>query len=143
MLTPDERRGARVLLMVVIAGALWDVSRAWRPAMAPPLDASSPLASPRAAAPAAPTPESAPVGGPAGLSRAPARDAASDTLDLNRASESELESLPGIGPVLARRICEHRQTEGPFRSVEELRAVRGVGPRLLERVRGRLRVSSG
>jgi competence protein ComEA len=53
---------------------------------------------------------------------------------------AELDALPGIGPVLAARIVEHRRAHGPFRRVEELRAVRGVGPRLFERLHGRLRV---
>jgi competence protein ComEA len=42
--------------------------------------------------------------------------------------------------VLARRIVEYRRQHGPFRSFEELRAVRGLGPRLLERLRSRVRV---
>jgi competence protein ComEA len=56
-------------------------------------------------------------------------------LDLNRAGVAELDALPGIGPVLAQRIVEFRREHGPFRRFEELRAVRGVGPRLLERIR--------
>ena len=59
---------------------------------------------------------------------------------MNRAGASELDALPGIGPVLARRIVEYRRQHGPFRSVEELRAVRGLGPRLLERLRPRVSV---
>jgi competence protein ComEA len=59
-------------------------------------------------------------------------------IPLNRASAAELETLPGIGPVLARRIVAHREQFGPFRSTDELRAVRGVGPRLLARLRGLL-----
>ena len=61
-------------------------------------------------------------------------------LDLNRAQAAELDMLPGIGPVLARRIVEYRRQHGPFRRIEELRAVRGVGPRLLERLRPRVGV---
>lgn len=53
-------------------------------------------------------------------------------LDLNRASAEELELLPRIGPTLARRIVEDRARRGPFRSVEELTRVRGIGPRTLE-----------
>ncbi len=54
-----------------------------------------------------------------------------DTLDLNRASLSELQRLPGIGPVRARRIEEHR----PFLSIEEFTRVPGIGPATLERLR--------
>lgn len=48
-------------------------------------------------------------------------------LDLNRASASELELLPGIGPRLAERIVSDRTARGPFRSVQELERVPGVG----------------
>jgi len=48
-------------------------------------------------------------------------------LDLNRASASELELLPGIGPRLAERIVSDRTARGPFRSVSELERVPGVG----------------
>jgi competence protein ComEA len=57
------------------------------------------------------------------------------TLDLNRASEQELEALPGIGPVLAERIVEYRQARGTFRDVEQLRKVKGIGKKKFERVR--------
>jgi competence protein ComEA len=53
-------------------------------------------------------------------------------LDLNRATTEELELLPRIGPTLARRIVEDRAERGPFRSVEDLGRVRGIGPRTLE-----------
>jgi len=57
-------------------------------------------------------------------------------IDVNRATAAELESLPGIGPALARRIIEHREAHGPFRSVDDLEKVSGIGPRMLERIRG-------
>lgn len=56
-------------------------------------------------------------------------------VDLNAASAQDLESLPGIGPVLAGRIVEHRRRAGPFQRLEDLLQVNGIGPRLLERVR--------
>lgn len=51
-------------------------------------------------------------------------------LDLDRASEAELDALPGIGPALARRIVENRSTHGPFGSLDALQEVRGIGPAL-------------
>lgn len=59
---------------------------------------------------------------------------------LNRARAADLELLPGIGPMLARRIVEHRERNGPFRACEDLLAVHGIGPRTLERLRPLLRV---
>lgn len=56
-------------------------------------------------------------------------------LDINRATAEELELLPGIGAVLARRIVEYRQQVGRFHSVEELRQVRGIGAKRLEQIR--------
>jgi len=49
-------------------------------------------------------------------------------LNLNRASESELDGLPGVGPVLAKRIIAYRNENGNFSSVDELRKVSGIGP---------------
>lgn len=51
----------------------------------------------------------------------------SGKINLNRASKVELETLPGIGPSLADRIIKHREGEGPFRRVEELKNVSGIG----------------
>ncbi|HIE09936.1 MAG TPA: ComEA family DNA-binding protein [Armatimonadetes bacterium] len=56
-------------------------------------------------------------------------------VNVNTASERELEALPGIGPVLARRIVEHRKEQGPFKGPEDLLAVKGIGPKKLERIR--------
>lgn len=61
-------------------------------------------------------------------------------IDLNRATIDELMGLPGIGPVLAGRVIEYRETHGGFRSVEELLNVRGIGPKRLAQIRERLRV---
>ncbi|WP_434416380.1 ComEA family DNA-binding protein [Nannocystis pusilla] len=59
-------------------------------------------------------------------------------VDLNQASASELESLPGIGPELARRIVEGR----PYATVDDLNRVRGIGPARLTAVRPRARVKA-
>src|SRR5262245_52602093 len=56
-------------------------------------------------------------------------------LDLNRATEQEFDALPGIGPQLAERIMEYRQSVGAFHSPEELRAVKGIGKKKFERIR--------
>lgn len=61
-------------------------------------------------------------------------------IDLNRASLEELDQLPGIGPVTAQAIVEHRTTHGPFRSVDELVDVKGVGPATLEKIRALITV---
>jgi len=63
-------------------------------------------------------------------------------LDLNAATQTDLEALPGIGPRTAEAIREERARRGAFRSVEELLAVKGVGPATLERLRTLVRVGS-
>jgi competence protein ComEA len=63
-------------------------------------------------------------------------------MDINRADATALTALPGIGPVLAERIVSHRLRHGPFESVADLASVRGVGPRLIERIRDRVTVQS-
>ncbi|GIX06948.1 MAG: hypothetical protein KatS3mg115_1351 [Candidatus Poribacteria bacterium] len=60
---------------------------------------------------------------------------ASKPLDLNAATLEELQALPGIGPVLARRILEYRTQHGAFRSVEELLQVSGIGTAKLREIR--------
>ena len=57
------------------------------------------------------------------------------TLDVNRASQQDFERLPGIGPVLARRIVQYRKTQGTFQDVEQLRQVKGIGKKTFERIR--------
>src|SRR5262245_24003898 len=49
-------------------------------------------------------------------------------VDVNRADRAELLQLPNCGETLARRILEHRQEHGPFRSLDDLRKVHGIGP---------------
>jgi competence protein ComEA len=56
-------------------------------------------------------------------------------LDLNHARIEELMELPGIGEKLAQRVVEYRQNQGGFRSVDELRKVRGIGGKRMERLR--------
>ncbi|GGO60248.1 hypothetical protein GCM10010910_05180 [Microbacterium nanhaiense] len=56
-------------------------------------------------------------------------------VNLNAADEATLETLPGIGPALATRIIEWREAEGPFTAVDDLLAVSGIGPRVLESLR--------
>jgi competence protein ComEA len=58
---------------------------------------------------------------------AAAKPAAGGIVNLNTASATDLEGLPGIGAKTAARIIEYRQKNGPFKKVEELMNVRGVG----------------
>jgi competence protein ComEA len=62
-------------------------------------------------------------------------------VDLNRANQRALQSLPGIGPAKARAILEDRERRGPFERVEDLARVRGIGPATLKRIAPRAFVS--
>lgn len=59
----------------------------------------------------------------------------SDLININSASADELESLNGIGPVLAERIIERRETVGPFQSLDDLVEVNGISDRTVDELR--------
>jgi competence protein ComEA len=58
-----------------------------------------------------------------------------ELIDLNRASISDLDALPGIGPTTAQAIVDYRTKHGRFRSVDDLLDVRGIGPAKLDEIR--------
>jgi len=53
-------------------------------------------------------------------------------LNINNATESDFDGLPGIGPVLAQKIVAYREQHGPFHSIQDLMKVSGVGPKKFE-----------
>ncbi len=62
------------------------------------------------------------------------------SVDLNTATSTELQSLPGIGPAKAAAIIQYRTDNGPFASVDQLTAVNGIGPATLANVRSMVTV---
>ncbi|HKQ96916.1 MAG TPA: helix-hairpin-helix domain-containing protein [Candidatus Polarisedimenticolia bacterium] len=73
---------------------------------------------------------------------AAAAQATEGKININTASAEELQSLPGIGPSYAQRIVEHREKNGPFKKVEDLLNVRGIGEKTFEKIRDRLTIGS-
>lgn len=71
------------------------------------------------------------AGGPAGPAAAP--------VSLNTATVDQLDTLPGVGPVLAQHIVDYRTRHGGFRSVDELREVNGIGDRRFADLRNLVR----
>ncbi len=65
----------------------------------------------------------------------PGAELGSSAIDLNSASAASLEALPGVGPKRAAAIVAHRAANGPFRAVDDLDAVAGIGARTLDRLR--------
>lgn len=61
-------------------------------------------------------------------------------VNLNSAGVAELCTLPGIGEVKAKAVIAFRQENGPFRSVDEITKVKGIGPKTLEKIRHRLSI---
>lgn len=124
-MTPRERRTFLVasLVLLVASGARYAYERRIAPPVLPP--------------------DSAGVGrvllDETRLARAEAERrsrplAAGEQVDPNRAPAAELDRLPGVGPAVADRIVEARETEGGFRAPEELERVRGIGPATVERL---------
>lgn len=66
--------------------------------------------------------------------------AADGVIDLNLATQAELETLPGIGPAKAAAIIEHRESAGPFRVPGDIRAVPGIGEATFQRLAERITV---
>lgn len=78
--------------------------------------------------------------GPGASSRGAGGPSGTNAIDLNTADAPTLESLPGVGPVLADRIVQWRRQHGRFTSVEELAEVPGIGDKLLARISPQVRV---
>lgn len=55
-------------------------------------------------------------------------------INVNQATQQELEQIPGIGPVLAKRIYEYRLKEGSFQTPEDMKKVSGIGPKKLDKI---------
>lgn len=62
-------------------------------------------------------------------------------VDINRATSEDFLVVKGIGPVIAARIVEFRKANGAFRSIDDLLKVRGIGEKLIDKIRDQLTVS--
>ena len=63
-------------------------------------------------------------------------------LDPNLASKADLETLPGIGPVMAQRIIDYRRAHGPYKKIADLRKVSGIGWKKLEKMKPYLTIEA-
>jgi competence ComEA-like helix-hairpin-helix protein len=134
-LTPSERRGAMVVVLLLVIGAARDLWLAFHPQWTPAPAATPGIVHSGSGDSHGPGASERPRPSLDARSRpTAAQSVPSAPIDLNHASAVELDALPGIGPVLAGRIVEHRDRHGPFRAPDELLAVRGIGPNLLARL---------
>ena len=63
------------------------------------------------------------------------------TIDINKATASDLQKLPGIGPSLAKQIVAYREKHGPFTRSEDLMAIKGIGLKKWKEIKPLVRVS--
>ncbi len=68
--------------------------------------------------------------------------AAAGALNLNTATKDELVALPGIGPSKAQAIVDYRNQHGPFKSVDEIRKVKGIGEKLFVQIKPELAIGA-
>jgi len=61
-------------------------------------------------------------------------------ININSASRTELEDLPGIGPALSSRIVDYRNNNGPFSTIEELKKVSGIGDKKFEAIKDKVTI---
>jgi competence protein ComEA len=72
---------------------------------------------------------------PVGASEAHRESNSPQRVDINRATAADFDQLPGVGPVLAKRIMDYRKSVGRFHAVEDLRAVKGIGTKKLNQLK--------
>lgn len=77
-------------------------------------------------------------GGASGVAGSGDTPPASGPISLSQATAEQLDALPRIGPALAARIIEWRTSNGPFRSVDDLARVSGIGPKMIVALRGKV-----
>lgn len=70
-----------------------------------------------------------------------AGQAVASVININQADIETLATLPGIGPKIAERITAYRESNGPFQSVDELINVKGIGEKMLEKIKPLITVS--
>lgn len=129
----------RVADLIEVAGGLAADADVDRINLAAPLNDGARLYVPHRGETSVPIPvgaEEAPGSAPAGS----AEPSETNPLNLNSATADQLEALPGVGPATAKAILDYRTAHGPFRSVEGLLEVRGIGPAKMEALRGLVRV---
>ncbi len=124
------------LEQINLAARLQDGSQLFVPKRGEPPASSGPeQEGPYAGGPSIDSPyksaRAAPKSGGGSSSKTPAEG----SINLNTASASELDRLPGVGPVIAQEILRYRKVHGGFTSVDELLAVKGIGPKKLAAMR--------
>jgi competence protein ComEA len=119
-----------------LAAPLQDGERIWVPAKVKAEPLADPPAPEKAAGPAVQVAPTAPA-----ETEPPPAPTPEYPININTATQAELESLPGIGPVIAGRIIAYRNEHGPFTRIEEIENVSGIGPKTFEKIKDLIAVT--
>jgi competence ComEA-like helix-hairpin-helix protein len=79
---------------------------------------------------------------PPAAAATPQAPPSAEKVNINSASADQLTALPGIGPSYAQRIVEYREKNGPFKRVEDILNVRGIGEKTFEKIRERITIGA-
>ncbi|MGH2523524.1 MAG: helix-hairpin-helix domain-containing protein [Anaerolineales bacterium] len=109
------------------------------PPTATPVPPTPTLAPTITVGPGTPTPTPLPTSTPAPTT--PPASAVGGKININTATLAELDTLPRIGPAIAQRIIDYRTANGPFRSIEEIMEVSGIGPAIFEQIKDLITVN--
>ncbi len=70
----------------------------------------------------------------------PAAPKSMSLVNINTASAAQLDALPGIGPVLAKRIVDYRSANGPFKTIQDVKNVKGIGDKTFEKFKDQITI---
>ena len=131
-----------LLVVVILAGGAYWMLKHFQPALflgEPDLVVETKVVPPLPIPTEPPSTSSAPS-----VSPQPSEELATPSdggrININTATSQELQTLRGIGPVMAQRIIEYRQTSGEFFTVDDLTNVKGIGEKTLEKIRDSITV---
>ena len=136
LLEAQHRKIIIILVIVILAGGAYWMLKHFHPALflgEPDLVVETKAAPPLLA------PSSTPTSSVPSVSPQPSEGLSTPSdgsrININTATSQELQTLPRIGPALAQRIIEYRQTSGGFSTVDDLTNVKGIGEKTLEKIR--------
>jgi comEA protein len=135
--TPQERRGMLFLLITLVVGAAVLSYQKYNPAFAPELLQRN-FSEAKSINTSSPTDISFSDSLPKVSTASKEIFTPNGKLNLNTASQEELEKLPHLGPALAKRVIDYRYEKGGFDSVEEIIRVKGIGKKIFAEIKGYL-----